>query len=98
LRVPGMLAGDPSISPIDGRPSDETMVKNMTRSRVIQFWFAAVLLIVVACVAFGVAMTISTGAMLLVMSLVPPAIVLLLWPGAQAATIGDVLRGTKRRG
>jgi hypothetical protein len=75
----------------------EAMMKNLTRSRVIQFWFAAVLLIVVACVALGVAMTIGTGAMLLVMSLVPPAVVLLLWPGAQPVTIGDVLRGSERR-
>jgi hypothetical protein len=73
------------------------MMKNLTRSRVIQIWFAAVLLIVVACIAFGVAMTIGTGAMLLVMSLVPPAVVLLLWPGVQPLTVGDVLRGSARR-
>jgi hypothetical protein len=79
--------------PIDGQPQGEAMMKNLTRSRVIQFWFAAVLLIVVACVAFGVAMTIGTGAMLLVMSLVPPTVVLLLWPVAQPLTIGEVLRG-----
>ena len=73
------------------------MKKNLTRSRVIQIWFAAVLLIVVACIAFGVGVTIGTGAMLLVMSLVPPAVVLLLWPGAQPPTIGEVLRGAERR-
>jgi hypothetical protein len=73
------------------------MMKNTTRSRVIQIWFAAVLLIVVGCIALGVAMTVSTGAMLLIMSLVPPAVVLLLWPGAQSATVGDVLRGADRR-
>jgi hypothetical protein len=72
-------------------------MKNLTRSKVIQIWFAAVLLIVVAAVTFGVAVTIGTGAMLLVMSLVPPAVVLLLWPGAQPLTIGDVLRGSERR-
>jgi hypothetical protein len=74
------------------------MMKNATRSKVIQMWFAAVLLIVVGCIALGAAMTISTGAMLLIMSLVPPAVVLLLWPGAQPVTIGDVLRGAERRG
>jgi len=72
-------------------------MKNLTRSRVILIWFAAVLLIVVACVAFGVAMTIGTGAMLLVMSLVPPAVILLLWPGDQPPTIGEVMRGAERR-
>jgi hypothetical protein len=60
-------------------------------------WFAAVVLIVVGCVAFGVSMTLGTGAMLLVMSLVPPAVVLLLWPGVQPPTIGDVLRGSEQR-
>jgi hypothetical protein len=78
-------------------PKGEAMMKNLTRSRVIQFWFAAVFLIVVSCVAFGAAMTIGTGAMLLVMSLVPPSVVLLLWPGAQPLTIGEVLRGPERR-
>ena len=73
------------------------MMNKLTRSRALQFWFAAVLLIVVACVAFGVAMTIGTGAMLLVMSLVPPAVVLLLWPGIQPLTIGEVLRGSEHR-
>jgi len=72
-------------------------MKNLTRSRAILIWFAAVLLIVVACVAFGVAMTIGTGAMLLVMSLVPPAVILLLWPGDQPPTIGEVMRGAERR-
>jgi hypothetical protein len=73
------------------------MKKTMTRSRVLQNWFAAVLLIVVACMALGVAMTISTAAMLLVMSLVPPTVVMLLWPGAQPLTIGEVLRGAEAR-
>jgi hypothetical protein len=73
------------------------MMNNLTRSRVIVIWFAAVLLIVVGCVAFGVAMTIGTAAMLVVMSLVPPAIVLLLWPGVQPPTAGEVLRGGERR-
>jgi hypothetical protein len=73
------------------------MMKTLTRSRVIQIWFAAALLIVIACLAFGVAMRIGTGAMLLVMSLVPPTVILLLWPGAQPLTIGEVLRGAPPR-
>jgi hypothetical protein len=47
---------------------------------------AAVLLIVVGWIALGATMTISTAAMLAIMSLVPPAVVLLLWPAAQPAT------------
>ena len=47
------------------------MLKDITRSRLIQVWFAAVALVVVAGVAFGATMTVSTGAMLLALSLVP---------------------------
>jgi hypothetical protein len=73
------------------------MLKDMTRSRLIQVWFAGVALVVVAGVAFGAAVTVGTGAMLLALSLVPPAIVLLLWPGVQPLTASDVLHGRDRR-
>jgi hypothetical protein len=73
------------------------MLKDITRSRVIQVWFAAVLLVVVACMAFGTSVTVSTGAMLLALSLVPPAMVLLLWPRVQSPTAADVLHGADRR-
>lgn len=74
------------------------MLKDMTRSRVIQIWFAAVTLIIVAGVAFGVAVSVGTGVLLLAMCLVPPAIVLLVWPGVQPATVADVLHEADRRG
>jgi len=73
------------------------MLKDMTRSRLIQVWFAAVLLVVVTSIALGMAVTSSTGAMLLMLSLVPPAIVLLLWPVVQPITASEVLHGTGRR-
>ncbi len=73
------------------------MLKDMTRSRVIQVWFAAVALVVVACIAFGADMTIGTWALLLGLCFVPPAIVLLLWPGAQPPTAAEVLRDVDRR-
>ena len=67
------------------------MMKDMTRSRLIQVWFAAVALVIVASVALGAAVTIGTGAMLLALCLVPPAIILMLWPGVQTPTIAEVL-------
>jgi hypothetical protein len=73
------------------------MVKNMTRAHVIQVWFAAVAIVAVAAMAFGAAVTVGTGALLLTLSLVPPLIVFLLWPQAQPLTAGDVIRGTDRR-
>jgi hypothetical protein len=73
------------------------MVRNMTRSRLIQGWFVAVALIVAASVALGMTVTLGTGLLLAALSLVPPAIVLALWPGVQAPTASDVLHDTNRR-
>jgi hypothetical protein len=74
------------------------MLKHMTRARLIQAWFAAVALIVVASIAFGAAMTIGTGAMLLALCLVPPAMILMLWPGRERPTVAEVLHDAERRG
>ena len=74
------------------------MVNNITRSRLIQVWFATISLVVAAAVALGVTVTVGTAATLLVLSLVPPAIVLMLWPGIQQSTAADVLYGRDRLG
>jgi hypothetical protein len=73
------------------------MLSNMTRARVIQVWFAAVALVVVAAAAFGAEVNVATGGLLLTLSLIPPVIVSLLWPTPQTLTAGDVIRGTDRR-
>jgi len=70
----------------------------VTGSSLIQSRFAAVSLVVAAAVAFGAAVTIGTGAMLLALSLVPLAIVLLLWPEVKGPAVADVLHGADRRG
>jgi len=72
------------------------MLRTMTRSRLIQVWFTAVALIVVASVALGLTVTIGTGVMLAALSLVPPAIVLLLWPEVQPRSASDVLHDRNR--
>jgi len=66
-------------------------------SRLIQIWFAAVALVVVAGIALGVSVTGGTGAMLLALSLVPAFLILMLWPGRPAPTIAEVLYNGKRR-
>ena len=73
------------------------MLKDVTRSRLIQIWFAAVALVVVAGIALGVSVTGGTGAMLLALSLVPALLILMLWPGRPAPTIAEVLHNGKRR-
>ncbi len=72
------------------------MLKDMTRSRLFRVWFAAVALVVVASVALGAAVTIGTGAMLLALCLVAPAIILKLWPGVRTPTIAEVLHDVDR--
>lgn len=73
------------------------MFSNISRTRAIRVWFAAVALVVVAAAAFGVQVNVGTAGMLLTLSLVPPFIVFLLWPPAQSVTAGYVIRGTERR-
>jgi hypothetical protein len=73
------------------------MLRNMTRSRLIQAWFATISLIVVAAAALGVTVTVGTAAILLPLSVVPPVILLVLWPGIQPRTAADVLYGRDQR-
>ena len=63
----------------------------------IQMWLALVVFVVVAAVAFGAVVTLSTGAMLLALALAPALIVLLLWPGIQPPTASEVIHDTDRR-
>jgi hypothetical protein len=63
----------------------------MTRSRVIQIWFTAVTLVVVAGIALGVNVTMGTGVLLVALCLIPPAMILRLWPGVQPPTAAEVL-------
>jgi hypothetical protein len=60
-------------------------------------WLALVVFVVVAAVAFGAVVTLSTGAMLLALALAPALIVLLLWPGIQPPTASEVIHDTDRR-
>ena len=73
------------------------MLKDMSRSRVIQVWFAAIALIVATGAAFGVSVTLGTGALLLALCLVPPAILLMLWPRVPPPTVAELLHDADRR-
>jgi predicted cobalt transporter CbtA len=75
----------------------KAMFSNVTRSRLLQIWFTAAALVVAAGIALGVSVTITTGAILLALCLVAPAIVLKLWPDMPSQTIAEVLHDTERR-
>ena len=63
----------------------DTMLKEISRTRLVGFWFAVVAVIIAWVVATGVNIAIGTAA-LLTMCLVPPAIMLLVWRGAPPPT------------
>jgi hypothetical protein len=67
------------------------MLKTISRNRLVGFWFAAVAVIIASVVAMGVNVGVSTAALLLTLSLVPPGIVLALWRGAPPPTVGEIL-------
>jgi hypothetical protein len=69
----------------------------MTRSKLIQMWFAVVAVVGAAAIAFGAAVAVSTAVMLLALALAPAAILLMLWPGVQPPTASEVIHGTERR-
>ena len=73
------------------------MLKDITRARMLKVWFTAVALVLVAAIAFGASITMSTGFLLGGLCLVPPVMLFMLWPAPVTQTAGDVLRGTERR-
>jgi hypothetical protein len=74
------------------------MLKDMTRSRSIQVWFAAVALVVVAAAELGASVTVGTGAVLMTLCLVPPAAILMLWLCIESPTVAEAIRSADRRG
>ena len=67
------------------------MLTNMTRSRAIQIWFAAVALVGAAVLAYGANLTMWTWAVILAVCLVPPTFLLMLWNDGQARSTAEVI-------
>jgi len=67
------------------------MLKDITRNRLVGFWFAAVAVVIALVVAMGVSVGVSTTALLLTLSLVPPGIILVLWRAAPSPTVAEIL-------
>jgi hypothetical protein len=66
---------------------------HISRNRVLELWFIGLVLAALVAFAFGPGATGMTIALLVAIALVPPALVLMLWPGARTATARDVLYG-----
>ena len=66
------------------------MLKEL-RTRLAVLWVAAVIVIAACSVAYGIAFTANTAVVWLMAVLIPPAIMLLVWPGAPPVTIAELL-------
>ena len=67
------------------------MLKNVSRTKVIAAWCAAMAVLAAAGVAAGAAVSVGNGELLLVACLVPPAIMLLVWRGPPPLTVAELL-------
>ncbi len=67
------------------------MLKDMTRSKAIQIWFAAVALVGAAVLAYGVNLALWTWTVILAVCLVPPTFLLMLWNDGQARSTAEVI-------
>ena len=75
------------------------MLNAMTRGTAIGVWFAIVAVTAaITTVVLGVAVTTSTGLLLLGACFVPPAVMLMVWRGAPPVTIAEVLHDADGRG
>ena len=68
----------------------------LTRSRLIVTWFAIIAFSGAIAIVLGSAPTFATLATLFALALVPPAILMMLWPGVQPLTAAEVIRGERR--
>ena len=73
------------------------MLKDITRNRLVGCWFAAVAVIIATVIVMGVNVGVSTTALLLTLSLVPPGIILALWRDAPPPTVGEILYAADTR-
>ena len=86
LPVEESLAAQPVIA----QKKEEIMFKGLSPVRLIVAWFVAVAVGVAACVVLGVTITISTGVLLLAMSLAVPAVLSFVWRGDEP-TVAELL-------
>jgi hypothetical protein len=73
------------------------MLNNISKSRLAGGWVAAVTGLMACTVAAGANLTIGAGVLWLVAAAVPPGVMLLLWHGAEPATVAELLYAVNER-
>lgn len=71
-------------------------ISRISRTRWLSTWFAAVAVISACSVVGGVPLTTSMAQLWLVGSLMPPAVMWLVWSGSRSVTMAEVLRAVDR--
>ena len=69
----------------------EAMLKSMSRARLAGMWVAAVVVMAVGSVFFGMELNVGNGELWLAACVVPPIVLLLLLPSAQPLTVAQIL-------
>ena len=67
------------------------MFRDLSRRRMVVVWFAGVGALLAVILVVGAPIDGSTGSLLLLMSLVPPVVMLRVWRGAPPPTVAEVL-------
>jgi hypothetical protein len=67
------------------------MWKSISRAQLVGAWLMAAATLMAFGVVMGVDVTLSSGVLLVATSLVPPAVVLLVWRGAPPFTVAELL-------
>jgi hypothetical protein len=73
------------------RKGTVTMLKGVSRGRLIGVWFAIVIALMACSVAGGAAVTLNMGELWLGACLVPPAVMWFVWRGAPPLTVAELL-------
>jgi len=66
-------------------------MRDFSRGRMVALWFAGVVALFAIILFVGAPVTGSTGSLLLLMSLVPPVVLMKVWGGAPPPTVAEVL-------
>lgn len=69
----------------------------ITRGTVIGAWFAALGAVAITGALSGVSITFETSALWFLASVVPPAVMLMVWRGAPPPTVAEILHTVDRR-
>ncbi len=72
-------------------PYDGVMWKSISRAQLVGAWLMAVAVLAACGVVLDLDVTLSSSILLVATSLVPPAVLLLVWHGAPPFTIAELL-------